>query len=883
MRASELAVKGEMERGSSGGNGEDDPFDGEDVVVEDVPFPEDNDNDETAGDPGGAASTSFEYSTQPQSAADVGRRPDAAPDWGGISLTEIAGYYHKRLYDNQNALEYLKSRGLIKPELYARFQIGFAPAPSGVEGDGTLLEKISDRQKEELRELGVLRADGKEHFADYLTFPIISDNDQIVGMYGRYVNAPSPAPLSGRGDRGEGTKHLYLKGKHRGVWNRKASKVYDEIILTESIIDALSLIELGFENTQSIYGTNGFTEEHLRILKDDRVKTVALAFDSDEAGRKASESLKERLVNEGFLVRVILPPSKKDWNEELLNGIAADEIKELIEQAEVFKAKDETGFKAEKNSLGYVFTANELIYRVSGVKDMFVGNLRVNVRAELRPGSGAGQGMLQGIGLAGVSPRFYDNLDLYSARSRNTYSQNLSREFNIEQKRIEKDLIKILEYLEAERDRSLSGEKVDVEEMTAEDKALGMELLSDPHLFERVVADMETIGYVGEDMNKLAAWLTAVSRLLPKPLSLFVQSPPSTGKSYLLDTLLHILPPESAEWITSVSDQSFNYMEEGDFQDKIFMLGEALHNEIVEGYIRQMQSENKIARKVTLKDPKTGAMRTTTVRHAVRLVFMMTSTALKVNAENLSRCLVLRTDDSRTQTERVQERMRHKSSYEGTCEAEHLVPRIARTHTAAQRLLKKIKVSNPFGGYMKFPSSRPIMRRGQAQFLTAIDASCTARQIQKQPVEKLNPYTGELERVYECDLYDYGIARRIFVECRLLRHEEDLSEAVIAFYESIRTMAREKAARENLLSPEVTFTQADARAMTDLSPSTVKQYLRILVNYEYLQITSGKRHGTRFCYRLREDKPIEEIDIEKLIPTVEEIKQMMEQENKGDV
>ena len=60
--------------------------------------------------------------------------------------------------------------------------------------------------------------------------------------------------------------HRYLKGKHKGIFNRKASKIYDEIILTESIIDALSLIQIGIENTQSIYGTNGFTEEHLQIL-----------------------------------------------------------------------------------------------------------------------------------------------------------------------------------------------------------------------------------------------------------------------------------------------------------------------------------------------------------------------------------------------------------------------------------------------------------------------------------------------------------------------------------------------------------------------------------------------------------------------------------------
>jgi hypothetical protein len=44
----------------------------------------------------------------------------------------------------------------------------------------------------------------------------------------------------------------------------------------------------------------------------------------------------------------------------------------------------------------------------------------------------------------------------------------------------------------------------------------------------------------------------------------------------------------------------------------------------------------------------------------------------------------------------------------------------------------------------------------------------------------------------------------------------------------------------------------------------------MLVGYEYLQVTGGKRHGTRFCYRLREDKPLEEIDL-AVIQAPEEI------------
>ncbi len=90
--------------------------------------------------------------------------------------------------------------------------------------------------------------------------------------------------------------------------NGKATKVYEELILTESILDGLSLISLGIENVLPLYGTNGFTHAHLEALKANRVKTVTLALDNDEPGRKACEKLKAVLLAEGFAVKALVSP-----------------------------------------------------------------------------------------------------------------------------------------------------------------------------------------------------------------------------------------------------------------------------------------------------------------------------------------------------------------------------------------------------------------------------------------------------------------------------------------------------------------------------------------------------------------------------------------------
>ena len=422
-----------------------------------------------------------------EEAAPVGAAPVS-----DMSLNTVADYYHKRLFDNTQALEYLKERGFTNMQLFTRFRIGFA--------DGSILAKLSGTHKDSLKRQGIITEKGFEHFKDRVTFPIFDDMDNVTGIYGRSVDEKSKV------------KHLYLKGKHRSIFNRKASKVYDEIILTESIIDALSLISLGFENVQSIYGTNGFTEEHLVILKDDRVKTVVLAFDADEEGGKASEKLKGKLAGEGFGIKVITPElgqlgngaAIKDWNDYLKAGGSKEAVSEFLDRVESFKVvEEEKSFKAEKDQLGYVFLINGVQYRVTGMKEVFVSNLRVNIKAE--------------DGDAGL--KYYDNLDLYSARSRSGYAGNMGSHLEIEPKRVEKDLISILEYLEGERDRHLmSGTGKEKErELTPEERELGMSFLTNPDMFTEIVEDMNVLGYVGEDLNKQLMYIAATSRKIGRP------------------------------------------------------------------------------------------------------------------------------------------------------------------------------------------------------------------------------------------------------------------------------------------------------------------------------------------------------------------------------
>ena len=85
-----------------------------------------------------------------------------------------------------------------------------------------------------------------------LVFPILSLEGAVLGD----VGAQDHGGLAGRTPL-----HTYLPGPHRGVWNEEALQASKEIILRESIIDALTF-RCAVRNLTASYGGNGSTEDH---------------------------------------------------------------------------------------------------------------------------------------------------------------------------------------------------------------------------------------------------------------------------------------------------------------------------------------------------------------------------------------------------------------------------------------------------------------------------------------------------------------------------------------------------------------------------------------------------------------------------------------------
>jgi type IV secretory pathway ATPase VirB11/archaellum biosynthesis ATPase len=105
-------------------------------------------------------------------------------------------------------------------------------------------------------------------------------------------------------------------------------------------------------------------------------------------------------------------------------------------------------------------------------------------------------------------------------------------------------------------------------QLTEEERTAALELLHDPRLLDRILADFERCGVVGEETNKLVSYLSVVSRLLEAPLAILVQSSSAAGKSAIMEAVLAMLPEEQRVQYSAMTGQSLFYMGETDLKHK---------------------------------------------------------------------------------------------------------------------------------------------------------------------------------------------------------------------------------------------------------------------------------------------------------------------------
>lgn len=87
-----------------------------------------------------------------------------------------------------------------------------------------------------------------------------------------------------------------------------------------------------------------------------------------------------------------------------------------------------------------------------------------------------------------------------------------------------------------------------------------LELIRSANFFCEVLAAARKEGLVGEERSAQVVYIAGTSRLLDKPLCLFIKGPSGVGKNFLADTVLGLFPSSEVQPLTSSSTRSWNYL-----------------------------------------------------------------------------------------------------------------------------------------------------------------------------------------------------------------------------------------------------------------------------------------------------------------------------------
>lgn len=234
------------------------------------------------------------------------------------ALKISAEFFNKLLYTKEAdiAIKYFKKRD-FSDNLIAQFLLGYSP-----DSYDKLNKYLSQYQIDEQSMIDsgllVVREDGKKYdrFRGRAMFAIKDIIGRVIGFGARqitdepdqpkYINSPQSLVY-------DKSKVLYgLYEAKNAIRNEKSA------ILVEGYADTLTLHQSDIRNVVATSGT-AFTQDQLNLLGR-YTKSLFLVFDSDSAGKKATDRGIELALENGFEVKIARLPAGEDPDSLVRNN-----------------------------------------------------------------------------------------------------------------------------------------------------------------------------------------------------------------------------------------------------------------------------------------------------------------------------------------------------------------------------------------------------------------------------------------------------------------------------------------------------------------------------------------------------------------------------------
>lgn len=713
------------------------------------------------------------------------------------------------------AKEYLRSRGLDPDKTRAGYM------------GGDLGKGWNEKLQQSAISLGILKRTNdtvSPVFKNVVLFFTKNEKGQVIDLYGRSINP------NGTG------KHFYLSGNHQGIYPGYPEPTTRKLILTECIIDCETLLqreEVKSEfSTMALFGTNGFTPEHVEAIKNlPELNEVVLFFDGDGSGREAVTRIAEKVkaLKPDILITSVDTPDDEDINS-LIQGHDPEILSHLIKSRKPVSGSDkikntesldhvsqsvtphQEAALNTKNPQKITYREGELLLIIwGGIERENVHRLRVNLLVQKE----------------GDTMRYYqDDVNLYSNLQLQRYIKGATEELDISTTVMKTTLRRLQLQLEEYRLQEIERERKALQprsyRMTREEEIKAGDFLLSKDLVKITMKAIEKTGLVGEERNGLLLFFLYLSRFTDEPLHAIIFGKSGSGKTYLQTRVSECLPQESLRTITSLTENTLYYSEKDFWKHKVLLI------EDLEGVyqaflpLRELMSRQTITKLTTDKDIKgNNVQRVLVVEGPVCVSGATTNT--QIYEDNANRSFLLHVDETPDHAQAVMHYQRRQQAGLVNEKEQNTWRQLLRN---AQRLLRPVKVINPYAIELDIPQCVFKKLRTNMHYLRLIEIITFYHQKQRQWKKD-----GSGTLYIETTLQDIGWANYL-IKDSLLRKSDELSGQVRQFFEGLKSLAGSE--RRSIYAKQV-------REHFRMHPMKTNRYLRELEQRGYLQLAGGNR------------------------------------------
>jgi hypothetical protein len=393
--------------------------------------------------------------------------------------------------------------------------------------------------------------------------------------------------------------------------------------------------------------------------------------------------------------------------------------------------------------------------------------------------------------------------------------------------------------------------------LTLEDRAAARELSQDPALLHRAIRALGDLGIVGEEENRGLLYLALLSAKMAEPISVLVKGRSSSGKSFLVKSVLKLIPPRGYYELSSMSTKALVYADL-DFTHRHLVLYEedGLNNEEVLYLVRTLLSEGEI-RYLTVEKTPQGKMAAREIHRPGPTGLITTLTKGLTKEDNETRTFSLYMDDSKDHTLRVVHALAMRESVGARPEVE-----VAPWH-ALYEALPHVEVVVPFAPAIArlldakdLPEDLTRLRRDFGRFLTLVKVVALLHHARRE----------EREGRIVATLEDYALAYHLAAR-PMARSVHTVSPQALALAVAVREVYEDKLAKGNLPPEDVRVYVKELARRLRWATRTVQKWVEMA---DAAGLVEVQKDGNRLALRPVEGAPLEESSF-RLLPEPERL------------